>query len=151
MKSVKIPEKFLSEIVKQAEEEYPRECCGMLIGGVHARSFLERRPFANKQDERRVQNADLSLRTSATGYWMDPEELLTLQKEIRESFKTIKVIYHSHVDGPAVFSPEDLRMACKNGKPLWPGVSYLIVSVLHGKVRDTRFYAWNSEHGEFIS
>jgi proteasome lid subunit RPN8/RPN11 len=147
-----IPEKILQQIIVHAEAQYPLESCGLLIGSARdLQAVTEFRPMANRQGDRSAGMEAEPEKTARTGYWMAPEELLAIGKEMRHKSEAIKVICHSHADAPAVFSAEDLRMACPSGKPLWPGVNYLIVSVIHGKVRDIRFYSWSAGEGKFLA
>jgi proteasome lid subunit RPN8/RPN11 len=147
-----IPGNILQQVVEHAEAEYPFEGCGLLIGSAQdLPSITEFRPMANRQGDRLDGREAEPRRTARSGYWMAPEELLAIQKEIRKKIMAIKVIYHSHVDAPAVFSAEDIRMACPAGKPLWMGVNYLIVSVIHGKVRDIRFFSWSPGERNFVT
>ena len=60
-------------------------------------------------------------------YWIDPADLLRIQKQARDQGLEIIGIYHSHPDHPAVPSECDRRLA-------WPVYSYLIASVCQGQV-----------------
>ena len=140
-----IPKTFLDSIFLQAGREYPRECCGMILGIVGKNNFSRTRAFKNAQDEYHAKDPENFPRTSSTAYFMDPGELLLLQKELRESEEEIRVIYHSHIDAPAHFSAEDKRMAVCDGSPLYPGVDYLVVSVMQGKVKEVCLYRWKDK------
>ncbi len=80
---------------------------------------------------------------------MDPSELLTLQKELRQTGEEIRVIYHSHIDAGAYFSEEDKRLALQDGGPVYPGADYLIVSVSADAVQEACLYCWDPQKKEF--
>lgn len=60
-------------------------------------------------------------------YWIDPADLVRIQREARDQDLDILGIYHSHPNHPAVPSEWDRRLA-------WPVYSYLIASVSQGQV-----------------
>lgn len=144
-----IPKKFLQEIFRYAENDYPNECCGMILGFSGCAEFSRVKAFKNVQDEYHAQEPKIFPRTSRQAYFMDPKELLALQKELRASGEEIRVIYHSHIDVPAYFSEEDKRLALGGGAPLYPEVDYLIVSVTQKKASEACLYAWDSGKKEF--
>ena len=78
-----------------------------------------------------VNNGDLPQPPSNHGvhdrYWIDPADLLRIQKQARDQGLEILGIAHSHPDHPAVPSECDRRLA-------WPVYSYLIASVRQGQV-----------------
>ncbi len=152
MKVSEIPRGFLKMIFEQAEKEYPHECCGMILGSRQKKEDFNRvRPCVNVYDRYHELDPDNFPRTSKTAYFMDPRELLAIQKEMREKDEAIRVIYHSHIDTGAYFSEEDQRVAASEGEPAYPGVEYLVLSVKEGKVRDTCLCHWDTQQKEFMS
>lgn len=108
-----------------AENAYPDECCGVLIGKIiaserHVHAIV---PCHNT----RITDADKR-------YEIDPAELVRMQREARESSMEIVGFYHSHPDHPAEPSPSDLEHAH------WIGSSYVITSVGYGKANETRSF-----------
>lgn len=147
-----IPADFLQSIRSQAERDYPHETCGMLLGPASESSKVTRlRPCRNVQDLYHAQDPAVFSRTGRTAYFIDPGELLTIQKENRQNHEEIRVIYHSHCEAGAYFSEEDQRVAISEGKPCYPGVQYLVVSVLEGKSAGTALFRWNETLGSFDS
>lgn len=144
-----IPSLFLKPIFLQAENEYPSECCGVILGFPGKKEFSRVWPLKNAQDQYHALDPDNFPRTGRQAYFMEPKELLVLQKELRDSQEEIRVIYHSHIDAPAHFSAEDKRLALAEGFPVYPGVYYLIVSVGQGKIRAACLYRWDSVKKEF--
>ena len=129
----KISEDLLREMYRHAEETYPSECCGMLLGPKGSADPTELRRMKNAYDEFHARDPEQFPRTSKTAYFMDPEELLAVQKIQRERALEIKVIYHSHVEVGAYFSEEDKRVATYAGEPVMPGVAYAVISCRKGK------------------
>ena len=152
MKKTGIPDSYLRAIFEQAEREYPNECCGIILGRTETLDKLTRlKPCRNVQDEYHKKDPENFPRTAAHAYFIEPKELLLIQKETRHYGECMRVIYHSHVDAAAYFSAEDERMAVSSGEPVYPGVDYLVVSVMAGKTEDSRLYSWDSAKRKFIS
>ena len=99
-----------------AEETYPHECCGVLLGravdGVRAVSSTAR-----------------CVNTEAASDWfnIDPRQIVRIQREASARGEDILGFYHSHPDDAARWSASDLREAH------WLGCSYVITSVRAGK------------------
>ncbi len=110
-----------------AEQEYPRECCGVLLGRVNG---------SDRRVERlvRCRNA----RVEANRYAIDPGELIAVQKQARAEDLGILGFYHSHPDHPPQPSAADLEDAH------WSGCCYLIVAVEKGKAVATRGFRLES-------
>ena len=145
-----IPQVFLESIFLHAEREAPAECCGVILGFSGEEKFSRVRPLKNAQDEYHRQDPKNFSRTSQEAYFMDPKELLALQKELRASEEEIRVIYHSHINAPAYFSEEDKRMALLDGEPVYPGVDYLVISVAQGSTQEACLYRWDPKEKEFL-
>lgn len=72
-------------------------------------------------------------------YWIDPKEMLRVQREARDEGLSIIGVYHSHPDHVAVPSECDRTLA-------WPDYAYIIVSVCNGKAVDVQNWALDSDH-----
>ncbi len=145
-----IPEKILEAILRQAEQEYPHECCGMIMGPEKEPEQLTRLcPCRNVYDHYHQLDPVNFPRTAKTAYFIDPKELLAIQKENYRLGEEIRMIYHSHIDAGSYFSEEDTRVALAEGEPAYPGARYLVVSVMQGKVKDTSIYHWDSSRKVF--
>ncbi|MDP3920008.1 MAG: M67 family metallopeptidase [Candidatus Omnitrophota bacterium] len=152
MSTVEVSENFLKQIIQQAEAEYPNECCGMILGPKsQVGNMTKLRPCRNVQDDYHQKDPEIFKRDAKAAYFIDPRELLEIQKEARESGEEIRVIYHSHINVGAYFSDEDKRAATAEGEPVYPGVAYLVVSVVEGKAKGHNTFTWNDERKDFIS
>lgn len=150
MNSSPVPEEFLRNIFAEAEREYPKECCGMILGPRQKKGVLSRlRPCANAQDDYHARDPQNFPRTAETAYFMEPKELLAIQKEARTHEEEIRIIYHSHVDADAYFSEEDARIALAEGGPVYPDVDYLVVSVRKGKAAGCNLFRWDTQRKGF--
>ena len=148
--SVNIPSEYLQQIRLQAERDYPNETCGILTGPKNQKEELTAIfPCRNMQDEYHGQDPVSFPRTASAAYFIDPRDLLKIQKAVRETDSEMRVIYHSHVEAGAYFSEEDQRIAVSEGRPAYPGVSYLVVSVREKKVVDTAFFEWDELSGTY--
>ena len=123
---------------------YPNEGCGLVVAD--ARGALSFVPIPNVAG-----STDMSTRTKADGYVMDPKSLLTALEAAEQAGGRLYAIAHSHPDVGAYFSNEDKAKALDDaGEPLWPGVQYLVVSVRNGAADAARIYTWNALHRDFI-
>jgi proteasome lid subunit RPN8/RPN11 len=100
--------KYADEIIAQAREETPNECCGVLAGRDGRVERLFRAVNAEKSPYR---------------YNVDPHDLLRIYRECDAKGWDFLAIYHSHTHTEAYPSPTDVRLAA------WPESIYIIVSL----------------------
>jgi proteasome lid subunit RPN8/RPN11 len=100
--------KYADEIIAQAREEAPNECCGVLAGRDGRVERLFRAVNAEKSPYR---------------YNVDPHDLLRIYRECDAKGWDFLAIYHSHTHTEAYPSPTDVRLAA------WPESIYIIVSL----------------------
>ena len=117
-------ERALKDMNEWLERHYPEEACGFLLGNEQGgfRTITESWPATNVSRENRKQR-----------FIVDPLDYLRAEKKATTSGLTLLGIYHSHPDHPAIPSEHDLVAA-------HPFFSYTIVSVIGGKISDTRSY-----------
>lgn len=108
-----------------AEETYPHECCGVMLGRMEG-------------DERVVEAVQRAGNTRTDSphnrYNIDPRELVRMQRQSRDRGLDIVGFYHSHPDHPARWSQTDLAEAH------WVGCSYVITSVEQGRATVTNSF-----------
>jgi proteasome lid subunit RPN8/RPN11 len=108
-----------------AEQAYPRECCGVLLG--------RPRDGMNVVVEiRQTKNACEG--AVNTRYQIAPEDLVAMQKQARERNLEIIGFYHSHPDHSSRWSETDLAEAH------WLGCSYVITAVAEGVAQATNSF-----------
>jgi len=139
----------LEEIHRHAIEEYPYECCGIVIGkpGPAGEHILYR--CTNIQNRLHQKDPATFTRDARTAFYIDPKELMAILREAENRKMGIKLFYHSHPDHDAYFSEEDKRMALFDGEPVYPDACYLVVSVREGQVRDQALFAWDENRKVF--
>ncbi|NJM48117.1 MAG: M67 family metallopeptidase [Alkalinema sp. RU_4_3] len=120
---------LLKVMIDHAEAEYPRECCGLILGVGDRIETIE--PMQNVWSG----EVEHSLRDR---YAIDPGEMLGVMKRSRDQGLDIIGIYHSHPDHPALPSECDRAAA-------WPQYRYVILSVERGKVVDWRVWVLEGE------
>ena len=122
----------LKHMRRLAEEAYPEECCGVLLG---IRNGNDREVV----DVVACRNAAMTPRTR---YEINPVGLVRVQRDGRERGLEIVGIYHSHPEHEPKWSETDLR----DGE--WVGCSYLIVEVRKGRAVAQQSFELVSERGE---
>jgi len=105
---LKIPEKIYLDIIEHAREGLPLEICGILGGNGDTVSAIYR-----------MVNSD----AKSDHFMMDPREQISVMKELRQKKLEMTAFYHSHPEGPAYPSAEDIRLA------FYPDVYSLIISL----------------------
>ena len=128
---------------RQAIEEYPYECCGIIIGkpDTNEQDILYKcRNIQNKLHEKDPKTFE---RDARTAFYIDPKELMEILRDVHDKGMLIKVFYHSHPDHDAYFSEEDKRMALFDNEPSYLGATYLVISLYDRKIKNQALFAWN--------
>ena len=149
MKAASIRRASLDAIVAQAEREFPFECCGFIIGD---ESTEEVRPIANIQNRMHATDSAGFPRDARTAFLMEPKEHLAVMNEIDRRKLQLRVVYHSHPDHDAYFSPTDRAQACSfdPDEPDYPDTIYVVLSVRAGKFVRAAAFAWDAGTKEFV-
>lgn len=114
-------------LTQHAEQAYPLECCGVLLG--------RRAPsHVCVEDIRKAGN--ISQDDRAVTYQLDWKTLFDAVRTTRHGPLVMVGFYHSHPDAPPTPSNRDRRDA-------WPNRSYLIIAVETG--RATKLASWRIE------
>ncbi len=124
---MRILSNVLEGIKVHAEEAYPEECCGLLIGTPDEKLVSE---------AMRMKNSHSGARNSR--YSIDPLEILRADQAAARRSLAVIGIYHSHPDYAARLSEFDLEHS-------FPWYSYLVLSVPRGKVGVIK--AWVTDAG----
>jgi proteasome lid subunit RPN8/RPN11 len=103
-----LPKQVIDDIVAQAQEEAPNECCGIIAGKDGRATKL----FQARNDE-----------ASPYRYNVDTDDLFRIYRECEENDWEFLVIYHSHTASEAYPSPTDVRLA------VWPEAYYVLISL----------------------
>ena len=133
-------------IERQAVEEYPHEACGVVMTRGNERRLLRCR---NDQEALHAHDPQRYPRDARTAYHIADADRLRMVRLENEDFVTV-VIYHSHVDAGAYFSPTDRRQALLDGEPMYPETTYVVVSVVQGRVEAVHGFRWSAERKDFV-
>ena len=148
MSVLHISPQLLNQIYTHAEQAYPHECCGILMGRLEAeyhKVLVEVIPTENAWNQetadhfKPLETSNQQLTTTERRYTIAPEALLNAQKQGRDRQLSIIGIYHSHPDHTAM--PSEFDRVCA-----WFGYSYIIVSVQQKKVTDLRSWCLDQQH-----
>ena len=146
-----ISKHFLSEICEHAESVYPEESCGVVFAKNVLPDELTRvRRCTNAQDQFHELDPIQFPRTNRNAYFIDPKDLLSIERECRDNDERVRLIYHSHPDAGAYFSEEDQRCAVIDGEPLHSGVDYLVVSVRDKNAGESALFEWDREARHYV-
>ena len=111
-----IPRQVYDEVLAHAEQSYPHECCGVLVGS----ALKDRRVFAAHTA------TNVNVERATDRYIIDPMEINIIDRQARAEGLDILGFYHSHPDHPDRPSEFDREWG-------QPGYSYVIISVKNGK------------------
>jgi proteasome lid subunit RPN8/RPN11 len=121
-----ISAEHLAAIYRQARAEFPRECCGYILGEGEGAQLVQ---CVNWQDRLHALDPELHPRTSENGYQIGGKEQIRLIRSL-DGPEPARIVYHSHPRVGAYFSEEDTRAAIAAGL----GVDYLVVDVQEHEV-----------------
>ena len=131
---IAINEEQLAQMRAHGEQDYPYECCGLMLGKLEGgrKTVLETYAISNAREEAAKRNRFL----------IRPEELMRGEKYAREQGFDVVGFYHSHPDDVAVPSQYDLEHA-------WPTYSYIVMSVEQARAVDLRSWEMESDRSRF--
>jgi proteasome lid subunit RPN8/RPN11 len=112
----------LDDLRAHAEEAYPHESCGVLLGTPAPKGWLVHAA---------VRAANIRTDSPHNRYEIAPAELVGIIRTASEQGLEIAGFYHSHPDHPAEPSATDLTEAH------WLDCSYVITEVAHGRAART--------------
>jgi [CysO sulfur-carrier protein]-S-L-cysteine hydrolase len=138
---------LLAEMVIRCEADPEREACGFVVER-RPGDALEVVPVQNVADRWRAQDPVRFPRTSRESYLMDPRAQLRLMRELDATRGRVVAIWHSHVESGAHFSAKDRADALEDGRPLVPGVEYLVFGLRGGNVGEAKRYVF--QDGDFV-
>jgi len=120
------------QLCQLAEQAYPFEGCGLLLG-----------PFTTEKKVERIVSMRNVLRDEGRGrfdFSFSPAEFAQVQMQAdRDGFDVVG-IFHTHPDHPAKPSPTDI------GQPMLSGWINVIASVHGGRFKEARAW-WREEEG----
>jgi proteasome lid subunit RPN8/RPN11 len=132
---VVLPAELLETMTDAAENSYPDEACGLLVGtvkpnGVVLVSSIEPAP-------------NVATGSRSDRFEVDPRVRFALMRRLRGGAECLIGHYHSHPDHPALPSRRDLEMAFE------PDFIWLIISVIKGRAANTTAHIPDPAAGGF--
>ena len=114
---IKVDQTAWQTMVAHAEQKFPNECCGAMIGRIEdeTKNVTEAVPLENAYAG-----------SQGARYELRPEDLLEADRKARAAGLDLIGIFHSHPDCDAYFSKTDLENSC-------PWYSFVVLSVKGGK------------------
>ena len=129
-----LPRPLLRRIRAAAEEAYPAECCGLLVGRRDGQGGVE------------VTAIEPSPNVAASGndrFEVDPRVRLDVMRALEGGPEDIIGHYHSHPDHPAEPSARDLEMAFE------PDLVWVIAAVVGGRATEVRAHVIDTSGDRF--
>ena len=124
-----IQNEIAKKLRSHAKSEYPRECCGIILG---------KRTGEQKTAEKIIQTENTA--GSERYFQIDPLAVLKAELSAEQEQLEITGFYHSHPDCKAIPSEQDIAS-------MIIGYSYLIISVRDGECADMRSFERISRTG----
>jgi len=146
---VRIQAEALAEMKRHARAEYPKECCGVVVGRRGARQNVVR--MRNVQDALHAKAPAVYTRTARTAYAIGFEDQQRIEALHDDPSAPLVAIYHSHPDHGAYFSAEDRAQATPFGEPSYPEAVQIVLSVIGGEVRDVRAFRWSPLYQRYVA
>ncbi|MFQ6026420.1 MAG: Mov34/MPN/PAD-1 family protein [Dehalococcoidia bacterium] len=144
---LEIPRELLEEVYQEARQSFPAECCGWLSGKKDSQVVSAVRRCENVQESNPLTIA--ADRGAERAYNFSVSDIYELDQSL-EGDNPAQVIYHSHPNGQAYFSPTDIQVASPWGDgPAYP-VQQLVVGVTEQRVVEAALFAWSDEANEFV-
>jgi len=145
---IEVPRSALEEMFAHARESFPNECCGWLTGDKDENTAGGVRRAINAYEPETHPTA--KDRTAQTAFVISDGDLLELSRTLDDDVRP-RIIYHSHPNGRAYFSPTDKANA---SDPWGDGAAYPVQQIVIGidgdRVVEARLFAWDDDANDFV-
>ena len=145
---IDVPRTSLEAIFAHARESYPDECCGWITGEKDSSTAGGVRRAVNAYEPETHPTA--KDRTAQTAFVISDSDLLDLARTLDDDVRP-RIIYHSHPNGRAYFSPTDKANAADpwGDGPAYP-VQQIVVGIDADRVVEARLFAWDNDAEDFV-
>jgi proteasome lid subunit RPN8/RPN11 len=148
-----IGQRLLTQVDDEARRAYARdeESCGFLVGPARDGRRLDGIvPMTNRANALHRLDPERYPRTARMYFDIDSMKFEAAIRRGEAEGRPVKVLYHSHLDAGAYFSPTDAEVA-KMGQfePPWD-LAYLVTSVRGGVVDDRKLFVWDPGATAFV-
>ena len=145
--------RLLLQVDDQARAAYERdeESCGFLVGPASEGRRLDGIvPMVNRANALHRLDPEQYPRTGRTYFDIDSMKFEAAIQRGQAEGRPVKVLYHSHLDVGAYFSPTDAEVAkMGHDEPPWD-LAFLVTSVRKGQVDDRKLFVWEPTGGGFV-
>lgn len=142
---VRIHKQAFDGMIKDSEQGYPYEVCGVMIGKENEiYHFKKCKNLVNEDDVETEWKSEKNLDKSRMKdrFELDPKGFMEADNWARENGLEILGIYHSHPDHPSKPSETDREVA----SPFW---GYIIFSIQNSKFDNASLWYINEENFQF--
>jgi proteasome lid subunit RPN8/RPN11 len=146
---VEIEAATVDQIAAHGERDYPIEACGLVFGQSDDPRLSRVVPMKNVQDKYHRLDPEAFPRDGRDAFRLDELERLRVLDDSRAKGLVERILYHSHCDAGAYFSPEDRAMAVQQGVEMMPGVVHVVVSIRRGRRADMAAFRFDPARGVF--
>lgn len=122
--SIQVPDALVARMTDAAEDAYPEECCGLLIG--------RRQETGDFTVTEAVPSPNVAGGDHADSFEVSPQLRFNLMRRLGDGPEQIIGHYHSHPGHPGEPSARDLEMAFE------PDMVWLIIAVENGLAQPPR-------------
>ncbi|MCL2447472.1 MAG: Mov34/MPN/PAD-1 family protein [Polyangiaceae bacterium] len=150
---LRVARSVITRVDDEARAAYARdeESCGFLVGPASdGRRVDGIVPMVNRANLLHRLDPEQYPRTGRTYFDIDSMKFDSAIRRGDADGRPVKVLYHSHLDVGAYFSPTDAEVA-KMGQdePPWD-LAYLVTSVRSGHVDDRKLFVWDPAGKAFV-
>lgn len=143
-----VPKSALEDMYRHARESFPNECCGWVTGDRDSNTAGGVRRAVNAYEPSLHPTA--KDRTAERAFVISDGDLLELNRSLDDDVRP-RIIYHSHPNGQAYFSPTDRANARDpwGEGPAYP-VQQIVIGIDSERVVEARLFAWSDEADDFV-
>ncbi len=145
---MKLNKDIIDNIYAHAIEEYPEECCGIIVGKGDIQTI---HIFENIQNRMHAEDPARYPRDARTAYFIERTEFDRVISSTLKKGESVIALYHSHPEHEAYFSEEDVAAQTVFGEPEFPEALHVVVSVMDRKIHDMKCYKWEKENKVFFA
>ena len=138
----------MDEVRRHSGEEYPDECCGVIISTADGDVRVVR--VRNVQDVMHAEDPRNYPRTARTAYVGHPADLRAALDLADRPGGALVAFYHSHPDHDSYFSAEDTAQATPFGEPSYPEALQIVVSVYDRRIHAIKAFSWSPDAGAYV-
>lgn len=150
---LRVPRSVIERVDEEARAAFARdeESCGLLLGPSEDPLLADEVvPMVNRANKLHALDPETYPRTGRMYFDIDPLKFERAVRAGETNGRPVKVLYHSHLDVGAYFSPTDATAATMGGEEPTYDLAYLVTSVRAGVVDERKLFVWESQSRSFV-